>query len=496
MDKSERLNIVACDCGNSSVRVMLGSFDGRQISIKTVTSEPNNMILIGDYQYWDILRVFATLKEGLKKAISMAGRIDAMGICTWGVDFSLFDRDGFMLGNPLSYRNTIGAQVLGKIGDEERRQIFTETGILCDKINSVYMLKGMQGKMPGLFSAADKLLMIPDILNYFFTGCMLNEPSEISTTQMLDTSTMEISSRVCRMMGISESIFCPIGKHGTFIGNLLPSLREELSIDYDIPVICVPSHDTASAVLGTPAREKQFAFISSGTWALIGAECEKPIITDEVIDANLTNEAGAFGHITLLKNSIGMYIIQRLKEEYDEERGCKSTWDEFNALAEAKPASPSLFNVNDPVFFNPPKMSDAIWQYLLKVGQVTGEINWNIIIGSLHFSMACSYAAALEDVCRVTGCDYGRVYIVGGGSRNDAINRLCADITGWEVVACTMECTSIGNVAAQLKYFHPEYSHSRIKEIVTDSLEYSTYTPEKDRSSLLNSYKKILAHSV
>jgi len=474
---------------------MLGSFDGRKIEIKTVVSEANDMVLIGDCYYWDILRIFFTLKEGLKKAIGMAGKIDAIGVCTWGVDFSLFDKDGFMLGNPLSYRNTIGAQVLDKIDDDARRHMFLETGIFCDKINSVYMLKGVQQKMPGTFSAAGKLLMIPDILNYFFTGKMLNEPSEISTTQILDTSKMKISRAICEEMGIPEGIFCPIGKHGTAIGNLLPALREELEIDYDIPVICVPSHDTASAVLGTPAREKQFAFISSGTWALIGAECEKPIISDEVMAAKLTNEVGAFNHITMLKNSIGMYIIQRLKKEYDEEKGSKCTWDEFNALAERESESPALFNVNDAAFFNPSRMSKAIWKYLQKSGQVRVEMetDWNIIVSSVHKSMACSYAAALEEISSVTGLNYGKVYIVGGGSKNASINRLCADITGWKVVACPMECTSIGNVAAQIKYFHPEYTYRQIKKIVTNSLECVTFIQERDRASMLVNYKKLCA---
>ncbi|MEA4848131.1 MAG: FGGY-family carbohydrate kinase, partial [Clostridiaceae bacterium] len=380
-----------------------------------------------------------------------------------------------------------------EIDDDSQRHMFLETGILSDKINSVYMLKGMQQKMPGIFSAADKLLMIPDMLNYFFTGKMLNEPSEISTTQMFDTDKMQISREVCNKMGIPEEIFCSIGKHGTAIGNLLPALKEELDIDYDIPVICVPSHDTASAVLGTPAREKQFSFISSGTWALIGAECEKPIISDEVMAANLTNEVGAFGKITLLKNSIGMFIIQRLKKEYDEEKGSKCTWDEFNALAESGQGMPALFNVNDSAFFNPFRMSTSIWEYLKKSGQVGGKMNWNTIVSSVHNSMACSYAAALEDISRITGLDYGRVYIVGGGSRNASINRLCADITGWKVVACPMECTSIGNVAAQIKYFYPEYTYRQIKDIVADSLECVTFIPEKDRSSLLVSYKKLCA---
>lgn len=448
------------------------------------------MIAVGDYYYWDILNVFSTIKRGLAKALTQVETIDSVGICTWGVDFAFFDPDGHMLGNPLSYRNTIGAAVLEAIEADRKKEMFFETGILSDKINSVYMLKGMQEQMPSLFSASDKLLMIPDILNYFLTGVMINEPSEISTTQLLDTRTMKISREACEKMGVPERLFSPIGKHGTKIGHLQPKLQEELALEYEIPVVCVPSHDTASAVLGIPAKEETYAFVSSGTWALIGVELEKPILSDSIIKANLTNEVGAFEHITLLKNSAGMFIIQRLKKEYEEMNGASSTWEAFNALAEKDTNPPVLFDVNATQFFNPVKMSDAIWEDLLATGQVEGTMDWDVLLNSVHHSMACSYAMVLLDLEKVTGIKLHKAYVVGGGAKNDYINKLCADITDWEIVTCAMESASVGNIVSQVKYFHPELTYPDLKAIVTDSLDYRTFYPRDNKAHVLDAYKK------
>lgn len=491
MQENKPLHMIACDCGNSSIRVMLGTFDGGKIEVDTVLSEPNDMIAVGDYYYWDILRVFDTIKRGLAKALTQVDQIDSVGICTWGVDFAFFDQEGHMLANPLSYRNTIGAEAMEGIDKQVLNEMFFETGILSDKINSVYMLKGMQEKMPSLVRAGDKLLMIPDILNYFLTGVMMNEPSENSTTQLLDARTMNISEKACEKMGVPKTLFSPIGKHGTLIGHLQPKLKEELDLTYEIPVVCVPSHDTASAVLSIPAKEETYAFVSSGTWALIGAELEEPILSDAIIRANLTNEVGAFEHITLLKNSAGMFLIQRLKKEYEELQGNKITWEAFNALAEKDTNPPALFDVNATRFFNPIKMSEAIWDDLLASGQATGTMDWSVLMNAVHHSMACSYATVLLDLEKVTGAKLHKAYVVGGGAKNDYINHLCADITGWEIVTCAAESASVGNLASQVKYFHPELAYADLKAIVADSLDYQTLYPRENKAHILEAYQNL-----
>ena len=493
---SRTFNFIACDCGNSTVRIMLCTYNDGSIKVKQISSEPNIMISIGDYFYWDIMRVFDLLKIGIRKALKQVDKIDSIGVCTWGVDFALFDNDGFMLGNPLSYRNSIGEAELNAIPYDKQAELFFDTGISCDKINSLYMIKGMQKKMPGLVDAGKKLLMVPDILNYFFTGVMENEPSEMSTSQLFDTVKMEISEKICTEMNIPVEWFSKIGKHGTLIANLRPQLVKEFGIDYDIPVVCVPSHDTACAVLGTPAEEEEFAFISSGTWNLIGAECLESVITQEVLDEGFTNEVGAFERITLLKNSIGMFIHQRLKPEYEEYCEHSVTWEQLNSLALNYTGKPVLFDVNSTAFFNPPCMSIAIWEYLKHTGQVSGNIDWGIIMSSFLISMAASYAQGIAQIERSTERSYEKIYLVGGGSKITEITQRAANITGKTFYTCDMECSSMGNALAQLKYALPETTQKQLKEIAVRSLRRDCFTPICDESDILLRYNALCSETL
>ena len=483
-------NMVAFDCGNSSCRVILGVYDGEQIAAEVITQIPNYMVRVHQYFYWDILMIYQKLLEGLKEAVKRAGTIHSIGICTWGVDFGLFDRQGFMIQNPLSYRNSIGAEVMEQMPDEQRTYLFRQTGILCDKINSVNMIKGMMEKMPSVFSNGHKLLMIPDILNYLFTGCMVNEPSELSTTQLMDAKKRQLSEDVLGEMGIPSGLFAPIGKHGTPIGMLHSGVKEILGISYDVPVICVPSHDTAAAVLAIPAEEEEFLFVSTGTWALIGMELEEPIINDAVRIRCLTNEIGAFNKITLLQNSAGMFIIQRIKEEYEEENGAIG-WEELNGLGDRYGGTVPLFPVNDARFFNPVHMADAIWDYLVKTGQVSGEKDWAAIICSFQNSMALSFASVIQGLEEISGKKKDTVYMVGGGSRNVRLCQMTADATGKKVVTGGKESTSRGNLGAQIKYFEPEMTVREIRNLIGRGIEKTTYCRRKDSGEALKRYQKL-----
>lgn len=467
-------NLLALDVGNSTVRVILCRYDGHSVQSETILSEPNEMVRAGEYFYWDILRIFSTLKRGLREA-SRRGRVDSIGVCTWGIDFLLLDEKENILSNMLCYRNTLGAEQLERLGAEERREMFYRTGILCDKINTVYMLRGMNEHMPAILGAAKKLLLVPDAIVYLFTGCLCNEPSELSTTQMLDVQTMRISEEQCRYSGVDSTLFSPLGTHGKAIGNVKREILDELGIEYDIPFVCVPSHDTACAVMAIPSLEEGYLFVSAGTWALIGAQCPEAIVNDEVLAANLTNEYGAFGRTTLLRNSIGMFLTQRLKAEYQSERNETVGWTEFTALAEPYMDSAATFDVNAPRFFNPPFMAREIQRAVYPAED--GAICWGRILASTYLSLGDSYAENLSLLCRVTGRSYNRVYVVGGGARNSLINRRCADRLGMEVVTCDMECTSIGNAVSQLAYFHPEYSYEKLREIIVNSLTVETIRP-------------------
>lgn len=485
-------NIISLDCGNSSYRVVLGKYEDGKIKTEVIAQESNNMIKVKDYYYWDLSEIFDFFKKSLKIVLEKIDRIDSIGICTWGVDFALYDKAGNALSNPLSYRNTIGEKYLKYLGKEEKDELFYETGILCDKINSVYMLNGIKECFPDIFATADKILMIPDILNYMLTGIMINEPSELSTTQILSSISKNISSKVCGKFGIPISLFNKIGVHGEVIGNLLPSIKEELNINYDIPVICVPSHDTASAVVAIPALEDDFAFISSGTWSLIGTELDQPVVTKEVFESNLTNELGAFNKITILKNSAGMFIIQRIKKEYDKITKRNNSWEEINKVADMYEGEVPLFNINNNRFFNPIHMGNEIYSYLVETKQMKGEFNWSIVIKAVQESMACCYALTIRNLEQVVEKEFKNIYIVGGGSKNIVVNELTAKRTGKKIIACSKESTSLGNVAVQIKHFESDITLKEIRDIIKASIDLEEYKSDIEDNGIIDRYSKLV----
>ncbi|MFB0921708.1 MAG: FGGY family carbohydrate kinase [Oscillospiraceae bacterium] len=468
-------NMIAFDCGNSTIRTILCHFDGVRITSEIIRSDPNEMVKIGDYFYWDMLNIFTNMKKGLESAAKRVDRIHSAGVCTWGIDMMFLDKHDTMLGNVLSYRNTIGAEEMQSLSEEELNEMFYRTGILADKINTVFMLRGLRKKMPTITENGRKILMVPDILSWFFTGVKINEPSELSTTQLMDVRTSKISAEQCRAMGLNPDWFCEMGKHGKPIGNIRRDILDELLIGYDIPMVCVPSHDTASAVLAIPCEEDEYLFVSSGTWALIGAQCRTPIINKEILENELTNEMGAFGYITLLKNTTGMFITQRLKKEYEKENG-SICWDDFFGMGRAFRGPVPVFDVNDTLFFNPPHMAAAIWQrnHPKSCGK---DYEWPEILASVEESMAESYVTGLKAVMECTKKSYSSVNIVGGGAKNDAINQKCADKLRLPVAACTQECSSIGNCAAQLAFLKHNLSYTELRRIIAASLQTKTYLP-------------------
>ena len=480
-------NFLSCDCGNSSVRVILCTFDGKKIVTETLLQEPNEQILCGDYYYWDIQTIFSHIKKGLTVAARKVNRIHSIGICTWGIDFAFLDEEGRILADPLCYRNTLGKEELDKISQEEQDAMFFRTGILSDRINTVFMLKGIKTKMPDLFTRARKLLLIPDLLNYFLTDRCYNEVSEASTTQLLDVRTKRISEEQCQKHGIDPGLFFPIAEHGTLIGNVLPDILKETGISYDIPVVCVPSHDTSSAVMGTPLEEETFLFVSAGTWALIGIHTREPVINEKVLRCGFTNEAGAFGHITLLKNSIGLFIFQKLRAEYSA-GGIEMSWDKFEDLADQYKGPPLVFDVNHSVFFNPPRMDEAIQNYLVHSNQLRNPAGKEAVVSAAYLSLAASFAAGLSNVIEISGALLRKAVIVGGGSQSKKLIQLVADISGMEIIAGGLECTSIGNALSQAAYICKGLSFNDLRRIAAASIPAERYVRREDRSDILEKY--------
>ena len=499
MNQQKELNLLAYDCGNSSIRTILCHFDGEKVSSEVILQEPNHITEENGLFYWDMPQIFSVMKRGLGMAAAKAGRIDSIGICTWGIDFQMTDDDGNLMERAFCYRNTIGEEALSTVSAQEQRDMFYRTGILCDKINTVFMLKGLWNYAPSILRNGRKILLVPDVFVYLFTGVLMNEPSELSTSQMLNVESMTIDAKQCEYAGVSPDIFSQIGVHGQKVGNVRREILDELGISYDIPLICVPSHDTACAVLAIPSEEEKYLFVSSGTWALVGAQCPRPIINDAVLKASLTNEVGAFGRTTLLRNNAGMFIVQRLKAEYEEETGAKISWNDFTKLAQEWENESVIFDVNDSRLFNPRNMAFEIRDMMRNAAAEAGacapkdgvcapgngmcppedgcEIGWPQLMASVYASLGESFAQVLTKVAACTGDTYERVYIVGGGSRNAAINQRCADRLGLPVYACDMECSSVGNAAAQLAYHLPQLQYGDLRKIIAGSLLTTVYSP-------------------
>lgn len=487
LSSTKTINCVAFDCGNSSFRTVLGQFDGTRTVMEVVSQISHNTIEVNGLYYWDILHVFDGLKQGLKEAVNRVGHIDSIGISTWGVDFGFLDKNGFLLANPLCYRNSIGEEELSSLSDAEKRWMFEKTGIQNNRINSLYQLIGIKRIMPDLFGIAQHLLMIPDLLGYFFTGEKFTEVSIASTTQLLDVRSNQYSEDVIYRFGLSPNLLKPLKNHGEVIGMLKDSIAEELHIS-SCPVICVPSHDTACAVAAVPTQDKDFLFISSGTWSLIGTELNEPIFDQKVYDRDFANEGGVFNTITLLKNCAGMHILQGIKRDLELD-GNKYSWDEIVALARAYRGVPSLFDPNSPDLFNPKNMVSAI-RSLMNVGEVSVEN----VIASTYASLAFIYRRTIEQIQEVTGKNYPCIYIVGGGSQNAYLNQLTADLIGKDVVSGPKEATSLGNIGVQLVAHVDNFCLSNIREMVKNSEEITSFQPNtlRDKQLIERQYKDFL----
>ncbi len=470
----KNLNCVAIDCGNSSVRIVLGTFDGSSFHTTPVARHEHREILVNGVWHWDILFMFERIKEGLKKAFSLCGRIDSAGIATWGIDHGLVGDNGLLLANPFCYRNVFGQSGLSRLDAAERRFMFDMTGIQCDKINSVFQILGYRERYPAYWQAARKFLLIPDLLNFLLTGEMNSDPTIASTTQLYDVKNHRYAERIFAKFAIDPDLFPPTVAHGEVRGTLLRTLADEIGVK-PFPVVSVPSHDTAAAVAAIPGGGGPGPlFISSGTWSLIGVELARPLLNDAVYAAGLANEAGILGTTTLLRNSAGLYIAQRLKLECDLTRP-GLTWNDIVAGIDRR-GDCGLIDPNAEEFFNPPSMRDAIAQALQRSGAaVPGDDAGFFRV--VYESLGRSYRDAICGLEAVTGTVFPAVNIIGGGSKNRLLNQITADLTGKRVVAGPAEATSLGTLGAQLLYAGAAQDLPDIRRIMAASAEAEVFEP-------------------
>lgn len=486
----QRQHIVAFDCGNSSVRVVSGIYDGQKAELHLIRQVEHSEIEVRGVYYWDILFIFNELQQGLREAYARFGEIHSCGICTWGIDFGILGNAGQLLGNPLCYRNGMGARIIDRLSDGERRQAFFDTGIHNHQMNSLYQLAAYQEAYPAQYAAAESLLLMPDLLAYLFTGARLAERTIASTTQYYDVQALDYSDKMLQKHGIRKELLAPFVEHGEQIGTLLPEIAARLHIN-SFPFLCVPSHDTACAVAAVPAEDQEeFLFISSGTWGLIGTELRRPQVDEKVYESGLANEAGAYKTTTLLKNGAGMYIAQRIRGEL-RQQGSAYTWDELVAMAKEAEQPGLLFPVEHESLFAPVFMIEAIRALLQSSGQ-NADCSAGSLMRAFYQSVALSYRQVMEELEYTTGKKYDKVHIIGGGSKNAYLNQLAADAMGKTVIAGPVEATSLGSICVQIA--GPGEAEERLpaaRAVSRASSETTAFTPQKNMDKEYASYLQL-----
>ena len=485
------LNVLGIDLGASSGRAMLGTLEGKKLTIREIHRFLNEPVTLCGRFVWDMPRLFHEIKQALLKLSRSGETVDAIGIDTWGVDFGLLDKNGHLLGLPVHYRdartNGIPEKVRAIIPDEE---LFARTGIAFNSFNTLYQLYAMKEEGDPALESAQDLLFLPDLLAYFLTGRKGTEYTIASTSQLLDPFTRDWDRELMEKLGIPAHIFGEVKLPGTVRGTLLPEIAKECGVA-EIPVIAIGGHDTASAVAAVPAKEKDFAYISSGTWSLLGAEVQEPLCTEGVMKANYTNEGGVDGSIRLLKNIMGLWIIQECKREWDR-RGSETSFGELVELSMQAPAFKAILDVDDPCFLAPGDMPARIQTYCAKSGQPVpegkGEIS-RVIYESLALKYRWAIERLEEDMLKKP---IEALHIVGGGSKNALLNRFTAEAIKRPVIAGPDEGTIIGNLLVQAQALGAISGIRELREVVENSFPTKTFLPETDGKAWDEAYQRYL----
>jgi rhamnulokinase len=441
--------VAAVDLGASGGRVMLGTVgEGHQLKLDELHRFPNIPVRVLGTLHWDILALFQGILDGLGAAGRAGAGVASLGIDTWGVDYGLLDSDGALLGNPVHYRDTrtegVTGQVLSRVSAAE---LYAITGIQQLPLNTIFQLAAAAGT-PQL-AAARTMLMIPDLLAFWLTGQAGAEVTNASTTQLYDVRAQAWATPLMTRVGIPPGIFPPLRRPGDTIGELLPRIAAEAGLAAPVPVLAVGSHDTASAVAAVPADGPGFAYISCGTWSLVGMELPAPVLSEASCRANFTNETGIDGTIRYLRNVMGLWLLQESVRTWSA-RGIAADLDTLLAAAAGAPALRAVVNPDDPDFLTPGDMPGRIAHACRRTGQ-DPPADPGATVRCILDSLALAYRRTIAEVQELSGRHVDTVHIVGGGARNALLCQLTADACGLPVVAGPVEAAALGNVLVQAR---------------------------------------------
>ena len=468
-------NFLAMDFGASSGRAMLGTLANGKLTLRELHRFSNDPVELAGRLVWDVPRLFYEIKRALNKAALAGVPIASVGIDTWGVDYGLLDGQGRLIDNPVHYRDirTEGMMQCA-FGVVSKQEIYERTGLAFMEFNTIYQLFSQVQEDDGRLGIAQKMLFMPDLFAYLLTGKMGCEYTIASTSQMISPYTRTWSEELLKKLGIPTDILLPVTQPGTVRGTLLPSLARETGIG-EIPVVAVAGHDTASAVAAVPAKDEDFAYISSGTWSLVGVETKQPVISSGAQAANLTNEGGVDGTIRVLKNVMGLWIIQECRREW-ERRGQALSFADIVKEAEKAPAFRSLFDPDAPDFAPPGDMPGRIADYCRRTGQPVPETVGQTA-RAVYESLALKYRWTVEKLEQARGRAIRTLHIVGGGANNGMLNEFTASALGIPVVTGPTEATAIGNVMLQAKALGLVEDIWELRRVVADSFDTDTVLP-------------------
>jgi len=471
------LRLVAVDLGAESGRAVVGTFDGERLALEDVHRFPNVPVALAGTLHWDFLRLFGDVTAGLRRA-AVGGPVASVGVDTWGVDFGLLDARGRLLANPVHYRDrrTEGMPDLA-FEVVPRDEIYAATGIQFMPINTLYQLWSMVRADDPHLGQADRLLMIADLFHHFLAGSAVAEYTNASTSQCLDPVTRDWARPLLERFGIPTGILPPVVAPGTILGPLRADVADETGLR-DTRVVAPGSHDTASAVVGAPLDGPTTAFLSSGTWSLIGLEVPAPVITAVSLAANLTNEGGVGGTVRLLRNVVGLWLVQESRRALWP-AGDAPSYEELAALADAAPAFTAFIDPDDERFLRPGNLPARVRAFCAETGQPVPDDNGTLVRVLLE-SLALRYAVAVDELARASGHPVEAIQVVGGGSNNRLLCRLTASATGLPVRAGPVEATASGNLCVQAIAAGELASVAEARELVARSFPVTTYEPAGD----------------
>lgn len=472
----EYTHFFAVDLGATSGRTILGSLGEGKMELRELTRFPNHIIETGGHFFWDIYALYNEIINGLKVVAKEGITIQSIGIDTWGVDFVFIGKDGGLLRNPYCYRDphTVGAmeEYFTHIPKEK---VYDITGIQFMNFNSLFQLSTLKRNGCSALEAADKILFIPDALSYMLTGKMVTEYTIASTSQILNPRTKKFEKELLDVVGVKEEQWGRFVFPGEQIGTLTEEIQKMTGLGA-VPVIAVAGHDTASAVAAVPAQNEKFAYLSSGTWSLMGIEVKDAIINQKSYNMNFTNEGGIEGTTRFLKNICGMWLLERCRKEWDATQNY--SYPELIDAALAVPAFRSLINPDAPCFANPSSMIEAIRHYCLETNQPVPE-TYGEITRCIFDSLALRYKQVFGYLQDMAPFNIEKLHIIGGGSKNNQLNQFTCNAVGVPVVAGPSEGTAIGNIMLQAKANGLVKDIAEMRQLISTSIETALFTPEQ-----------------